>query len=427
MSTPSDDLRALLAPGSPPVPKRFRGGTHRSISPEATVERMRPMFGMMGITRMADITGLDRIGIPVVVVNRPNSRSLAVSQGKGIDLAAARASAVMESIESWHAERIPTPVRLATFEELRWAHSVVDVDGLPFQTGSTFHPHLDLLWSEGWDLLGQRPTWVPYELVHTRYTLPLPTGSGCFLASSNGLASGNHLLEAVCHAVCEVIERDATTMWHLLEPEAAAATRIDPTTVTDPDAREILDRYEAADVDVAVWETTSEIGVPAFFCIITEREDHPFHVLHSAGGMGCHPARRVALLRALTEAAQSRLTIIAGSRDDVTREDYDRVRSPDVIARDRALLAGSPNRPFGEGADFDGDTLDDDLVWLLDRLKGAGITEVVALNLTWPSLRIPVVRVIIPGLEGASMLDGWVPGARATAARDRVTSRDSDR
>lgn len=60
----------------------------------------------MGITRVADVTGLDRIGIPVVMVCRPNARSLAVSQGKGIDIEAATVSGLMESVELYHAEHI---------------------------------------------------------------------------------------------------------------------------------------------------------------------------------------------------------------------------------------------------------------------------------------------------------------------------------
>lgn len=426
MSTANAALRDLLAPSSVPVPKSFKGGTHRCVRPEDTLSRVRPLFGLMGITRVADITGLDHIGIPVVVVSRPNSRSLAVSQGKGADLHAAQASAVMESIEAWHAERITAPVKLATYEELRWSHTLADVTTLPADAGSGFHPHLDLLWTKGWDLLGQTSTWVPYELVHTRFTLPRPTGSGCFLASSNGLASGNHVIEAVIHGICEVVERDATTLWHMLDPESAASARIDLATVTDPDVRTLLDLYDRAGVEVAVWETTTDIGVPAFFCVITERDDG-FRRMHSAAGMGCHPVRTVAVARALTEAAQSRLTIIAGSRDDVARDDYDRVRNPDVLARERALLQGTPTRSFDDGPGFDSDTFDDDLAWLLERLKSTGITQVVAVDLTLPQLRVPVVRVVIPGLESASMLDGWVPGPRVQALRSGVLTLPYDR
>src|SRR6185369_12862760 len=113
------------------VPKSFLKGTHRTAAPEATLARARALMPLVGVTRVADVTGLDCIGVPVAMAYRPNARSLAVSPGKGLDLAAAKASAVMESIEGWHAERIHRPLLLASYNELRFERRVIDVGGLP--------------------------------------------------------------------------------------------------------------------------------------------------------------------------------------------------------------------------------------------------------------------------------------------------------
>ena len=67
----------------------------------------------MGITRLADVTGLDYIGIPVIMACRPNSRALSVAQGKGLDLDAARTSGFMEAAETFHGEHIDLPVPVA--------------------------------------------------------------------------------------------------------------------------------------------------------------------------------------------------------------------------------------------------------------------------------------------------------------------------
>ena len=180
-----------------------------------TLERLRPLTRSMGITRVANLTGLDRIGIPVAAAFRPNARSLSVSQGKGTDLIAAKVSALMESIEAHHAERMAKPLMLLSYEDMASKYLVVDVGRLPFASPGVFHAGLPILWVEGWDLLNERAAWLPYELVHANYTHPMPTGSGCFNASTNGLASGNHRLEATAHAICEVIERDASTLWYM--------------------------------------------------------------------------------------------------------------------------------------------------------------------------------------------------------------------
>ena len=368
---------------------------------------------VMGITRIANVTGLDCIGVPVVMVCRPNSRSLAVSQGKGLDLDAAKASGLMESVELYHAERISLPLKLCSYEELRYTHRVADVTQLPRPRDSLFDPNLPLLWIEGHDLLQDEPVWLPYELVHTNFTLSRWSGAGSFFASSNGLASGNHLLEAISHGICEVVERDASTLWSLQSEEARVATRIDLDTVGDPACRAVLEKLERADVAAAAWDTTSDVGIPAFQCTISERADGRMHRIYPASGMGCHPAREVALLRALTEAVQSRVTAITGSRDDMYRSDYDGFHDPDLFREQSALARDiSPARPF-QGPSWDGETFDEDVAWELERLRAAGIERVIVVDLTRPEFRLPVVRVVIPGLESPSLHSSYQPGQRA--------------
>jgi ribosomal protein S12 methylthiotransferase accessory factor len=395
--------------------KGFRGGTHRAIDPRETIARARPHLAAMGITRVANVTGLDRIGIPVVMVCRPNSRSLAVSQGKGRDLDAAKASGLGESIEAYHAERITLPLRLATYAELRESAAVVDPMHLPRTRGSLYHPHLPILWIEGRDLLQREPVWVPYELVHFHYTLPQPTANGCFAATTNGLASGNTLAEAVSHAICEVVERDALTLWPFRGREEWRARRVDLATIDDPACLEILERYDAAAIDVTVRDFTSDVGLPVFRCSIAERSPDPWRPGPSYGGTGCHPARDVALMRALTEAAQNRLTVIAGSRDDVDRFEFDRYLHADTAARVQARKANDEDgaRPFTSVASCAADTLDGDVDVELSRLRAVGIERVAMVDLTRPEIGWPVARVVIPGLEGIGALPGYIHGPRA--------------
>lgn len=377
--------------------------------------RVTPHLRAMGITRVANVTGLDRIGIPVVAVSRPNARSVAVSQGKGLTLAAARASGLMETTELYHAEHIARPIVRASYADLRRSHAVVDIRRCPRPRGGGFRPRRELLWIEGYDLIGQAPMWVPYELVHTDYRVPLPLASGCFKSSSNGLASGNHILEAISHGICEVVERDATTLWFHPADVSPATTRIDLDSVDDPHCRAVLQRYADASIDVAAWETTTDLAIPAFLCRIAERESGPLPGVLSGDGMGCHPDRRVALLRALTEAAQSRLTWISGARDDPKARDYD--DSPETLRCTREIMAvRGPTRKFRDGPTFVGETLEDDVAWELDRLRAAGIHRVVCVDLTKPEFGLPVVRVVIPGLEPPGFWAGfanYVPGPRA--------------
>src|SRR5277367_4300329 len=161
----------MSAQGSLPEQARkgYTSGTHRLVPPRETLARIQPFFAQMEITRLANVTGLDTIGIPVVMACRPNSRSLAVAQGKGLDLDAAKVSAAMESIEGYHAERILLPLKFASYRELGARHAVVDVEQLSRAPGSHFHPDLEILWVEGDDWLRRDKVWLPYQLVHTAY------------------------------------------------------------------------------------------------------------------------------------------------------------------------------------------------------------------------------------------------------------------
>jgi YcaO-like protein with predicted kinase domain len=394
------------------TPKAFRGGTQRVISPAETLARARRIFGPVGITRVANITGLDCIGIPVVVVCRPNSRSLAVSLGKGCDLDAARASGVMEAIELYHAERIVRPLKLASFNELRFDHRLVQVDRLPAVLVSEFRPERGLLWTQGVNLFDGRDSWLPFELVHTNYTLPLPTGSGCFIMSSNGLASGNHPLEAVIHGLCEVIERDSAALFRFRTEAEQRTRRLDPSTVHDAEIQRVLALYHQAEVSVAIWDITTDIAVPAFRCVILDRAPNPFRLLGPIEGYGCHPVREVALLRALTEAAQGRLTRVAGSRDDAGRSHYRQENAEEFVRRAQITLRAPAERSFDATPTQLNETLEGDVAWILGQLAGAGLSEAIAVDLTKAEFGIPVVRVVVPGLEAYHHVQGYVPGDR---------------
>jgi len=396
--------------------KSFRDGTHRTVAPAATVARVRPLLPVIGATRIANVTGLDRIDIPVVMVCRPNARSISVSQGKGLDLEAAIASGVMESMEGYHAEHITRPLKLNALEELRYTHRMVEVDRLPTIEGSRFHSRLPILWIEGYDLLQDDVAWVPHELVHMNCTIPPLPGSGCFPSTSTGLASGNHPLEAMGHALCEAIERDALTLW-LLGPEAdRRASEIDLDSLDDDTCRSVVKKLRAARFAVAVWDITSALGVPAFLCRISDRDAPGNAAAATVDGSGCHPSRKVAFLRAVTEAVQSRLTQISGTRDDMGRNLYGF-----DLAAERAdrPVNGAPvqrGKRFGDVPSWERETFEEDVNWLLDCIRAASIDNVIVVDLTRPEFRLPILRVIVPGLEDGVETPGYAPGQRARQA-----------
>ena len=391
--------------------KAWRLGTHRAVPPAETVARLRPLLPQLGITRLADVTGLDRIGLPVFQAVRPLSRSVSVSQGKGLSPDAARASALMEAVETWHAERIERPLRLARERDLARTARLIDTGSLPRVAGQVHDPGRPILWMEGEELGSGEPVWVPYEAVHTDYTLPQPAGSGCFLASTNGLASGNVREETVCHGLCELIERDVVGLWFRRPPEAQAASAVEPASVDDPACREALERCAAAGCRLVLWDIAGDIGVPAFLCLLLDEQDP-----HGHGGLGsgCHPASEVALLRAVTEAVQVRMTYISGARDDLSAAEYtggaraQRLRQAGRLAGRVAGGLDFRSLPACAEPSFEGD-----LDRLSAQLAAAGLGPAVIVDLERPEIGVPVVRVLVPGLEGPDDHPSYTPGVRA--------------
>lgn len=369
----------------------------------------------MGITRIADVTGLDTIGIPVVMVCRPNARSVSVSQGKGCTLAAAKASGLMESIEGYHAEHISSPLRMASFVELQSAACTIDPATLPRIKNTIYHPNYPITWVESTDLMNGQPTWVPFEMVHTNYTLPRPSGTGCFPASSNGLASGNSIAEAAVHAICEVIERDALSLWHQRGALAFDKTSIDPASVSCQRCVETLEKLDTAAMDVFIWDITSDISVPTYCSVIMDRDSQAQHI---GVGSGTHLSRDVALLRALHEAVQVRTTYIAGVRDDITSEEYTREGMQAKMRFFGKLVRQSSfSGKFTQSESIDTDSPAGDLSTLLAKLKKAGISQVSCVDISKPEFNVPVVRIVIPGLEPPHDEESYMPGERALRAR----------
>ena len=183
---------------------------------------------------------------------------------------------------------------------------------------------------------------------------------------------------------------------------------------------DLLKQFDKADVLVAVWDITSDIGVPVFKCTIMDKDLDRQRALFANNGSGCHPIRAVALARALTEAAQSRLTRISSSRDDIRRHEHDISRNPDVLNATRSrLLEQACVRRFNAVEEFTADTFRDDIDWLLIRLQTVGIEEAICVRITGPELPYSVVRMVVPGLEGKPGAVGWTPGHRARQALAR--------
>lgn len=381
-------LDFVQADGASTLGKAFLEGTHRASRPERLLASLSTVFHHFKISRVARITGLDRIGVEVYSIVRPNSSGLSVTQGKGLRKLTAKLSGIMEAVECLHAEHPENALFLASSSELtrRWPDVSTEF------WSAKVDPARRILWTAATNLLNGAEVPVPFDLVHANFDAGERGYSSGLLVSTNGLASGGNLAEAVVHALCEVIERHATLLFGTLPTATRDERVLDLTSIDDPICLSLIDRCAGAKIGLKVWDTTCEIAVPSFIACVSDRKDPQ---MPPGFGAGCHPARAVALCRAITEAAQSRLTRISGARDDLASKYYGHLEH----ARSQFLLEQDGVRSFAETPDCVSDCLVEDFRRVRSRIRAAGHHDVFAVLLA-NNAHYCVVRAIVPGLHG---------------------------
>ena len=380
------------------------GGTYRAREPRETLNHLEPLiWNTFGISRVANITGLDNLNIPTYTAIRPLSKLVTTSQGKGITPDLAKISAIMESIEGWHAERIPKADLIGTYRDLKGKKNLLNLEKLQlnnsFQLHNQIFETINFAWIKGVELNSGQEIYFPKCLIDLNTEVLHRKSDNYnffFGCSSNGLASGNTYEEAVCHGLYEVIERDN---WASSEWDPQQKRSIDASTIQSPHLKAIMGQLNTRDIHLELTEVTNKIGVPVYTALVSDSTG--LHALGSFSGGGCHLSSVVALSRAITEAVQARLTFVAGTRDDCYPSVYQALQNSwnqiTYPKRQNPPLASKKKlHPFIETnipSDF---TLC--INHVLKQLNQTGYEQVIVYEHTQKDIQIPVVHVIVPGL-----------------------------
>ena len=427
-------------------------GTSRIKPAHETLNNVMPISKKIGVTRLADITDMDVLRIPNYSAVVPGTEDyIWVYSGKGPTKRHAMASALMESIERYSS--LPSGwlgkfVR-SSYSELSKTHKVLHPDEIVEPMRFVYHTDMMMDWLPGYDLVSGEEIMVPASIALFRYTSSPPAINPFSYFHTNGLASGNVMEEAVCHALCEVIERDAMsladlrasaipfhilrTIVHSLNAAAFSVSPIltdkfvdDPSIFPDVDISEIdfepvktlVEKFRQAGISLMVKDITSDIGIPTFNASSVEWISHDYGYL--AEGHGTHPDARIAVLRAITEVSQTRAANIQGARDDLRKIKYNDENTDD--RRAWQFMHSTKKIRFSEVPTFFKEDILDDINFILYRLKNVGLNQVIIVDLTNPDIGIPVVRAIVPGLETFKITKS-VMGMRARSCFKQWTSQ----
>jgi ribosomal protein S12 methylthiotransferase accessory factor len=387
------------------IPIKFIKGTYRVKDPVDTYDSNEEKLRTAGITRITEITHLDRVKIPVFSSIRPTAQSGGVSvyAGKGATVEQARASAMMEGFERYSAEKQDIDqekISISAYNEIK-NDSVLNPRDLllpkSFENQNIEMQKLE--WIEAEEIISESPILVPANAVFHPY-IPnreiKPCAMAMFKGNTNGLASGNVIEEAVLHGIFEVVERDA---WSIFELTKRNKKQIDLDTIENDTVSELVEKFTTQGIKIKLMDITADLKIPT---IVASADDT---VLKDAAlltlGVGTHLNPEIAAIRALSEVAQSRATQIHGTREDTVRADFMRKAGYENMKRtnkdyfveedEKINLSDIENKITG--------SIKKDIEVSIEEVQKAGLDKVIYYDLTREEIRVNVARVIIPKAE----------------------------
>ncbi len=387
------------------IPIKFIKGTYRVKDPVDTYDSNEEKLRTAGITRITEITHLDRVKIPVFSSIRPTAQSGGVSvyAGKGATVEQARASAMMEGFERYSAEKQDIDqekISISAYNEIK-NDSVLNPRDLllpkSFENQNIEMQKLE--WIEAEEIISESPILVPANAVFHPY-IPnreiKPCAMAMFKGNTNGLASGNVIEEAVLHGIFEVVERDA---WSIFELTKRNKKQIDLDTIENDTVSELVEKFTEQGIKIKLMDITADLKIPT---IVASADDT---VLKDAAlltlGVGTHLNPEIAAIRALSEVAQSRATQIHGTREDTVRADFMRKAGYENMKRtnkdyfveedEKINLSDIENKITG--------SIKKDIEVSIEEVQKAGLDKVIYYDLTREEIGVNVARVIIPKAE----------------------------
>lgn len=381
-------IRAARATG--PAPAARLPGPHdpqRSAEAAILLPMAQAAAAAAGVTRLADVTRLDRIGMPVWQAVRPSSRSLSVHQGKGASDAEAQLGALLEATESHWAEQFDAPGPVCRFEALPLAERPASLHDFAAHRHDPPDPAAEHRWVEASDLLTGARLHLPFELVSLDFTRHVPSR---FDRASNGVATGANPEEALAAALHELIERDGVVEWRARGLVERTASQVPPETIPFDWFHFWRDRLRAAAITLRCYAIPSLTGSPLQLCELRDdgKDAAPYRTL---SGRGCHPDPEVALFKALAEAIQGRATYIAGAREDIMPF-YGARPDGAPVPFGLPLPAGMTGVPFADIPPGPRTAAE-----LAEALARAGFPQIAAIPLADPE-GFSIVRAFVYGL-----------------------------
>jgi len=363
-------------------------GVPRTCRAEDTYENAVLLTEEMGIVELKDITGKDRLGIPVWCTIRPKERLGKVTVGAGMTETDARCAAMMATVERYSSAYPGGLMDTASYEEVGLTRAVDPVE-LILPRKPEFGEKLH--WVAGQDIIYNEQIYIPANAVYHPYD-PIGIANQLFRSDPNGLGAGNVTEEAIIHGICEVIERDALSR---AETNKSLGKHFIPE--ADTPAATLMETFAAEDIEVTMWLLDNSYGIPTIAAVADDTATRDPLMITMASF--AHPDSSVAAMCTLLKLARNRASQIftdeigiqSGRSSMVGKAGYERYKRINRIWFADASEVFAKDIPATHYA-----ATDDEL-----NAAIAAVTphtdRICIVDLTRTAL--PVWRVVIPGFE----------------------------
>lgn len=392
--------------GSIIIKDTYKGYTRdldKSVSPLETVTRLREKLAGLDLDILKDTVRTDngRLDIPVFFSVCGSDAASVIGErkqmGKGGTPEQAEASAVMELVErfslfSFHKD--PKNFIFESYERVK--EKAVDLDMITRSVSDTSEDLPRAL--EAFKRLPQNWTWG-YNLTKGREVL-IPFDWFFSLNEYNGSSAGNCMEEALLQGICEVVERHVSS---LVSRKKLKVPVIDPESIKDPLARELIRKFRSAGVEITLSDFSLDTGLPTVSVLAYDPSTFPekSEIVWTAGTT-TSPEKSV--IRALAEVAQ-----LGG--DFNTGSNYVASGLPKLkgLAEAEFITRSGIKSPVSSLPDLSDDNMKEEIEKCLSAVSGHGM-DVIAVDLTHPLLEVPAVYVIIPGSHFRERTEGTSVG-----------------
>jgi len=360
------------------------------IPPEETVQHAKERLERIDLDILHETRRIDnnRLGIPVYfsvcgadAQERIGKRK---QMGKGADPSQAEASAIMELIERFslydymahkHHFHIDTYQNMSSdiidFETItRSVQDNIDRYSPEFK----FFKELPMRWTKAYDL--KRNEWghIPFDWFFQ-------------INAYNGASAGNCKEEAIIQGMSEVIERHACAC--IIHKEGPIR-QIDLNTVTDPIAKDLIQRYQKSGIQLQVYDYSLNLGIPIIGGVAYDLSTFP-HASEIVWTAGAMPDPTRSLCRLLTEIAQ-----LGG--DFNTHSNYEPSGLPKLTCMDdiESFHSNCQTIPFSELPDLSHNNIKIEILNYIKTLQ-QDFDSFYIIDVTHSAIQLPSIYTIIPG------------------------------